>query len=242
MLISKSNVITTNTLTVTGGSLSSGVIANLKDSNFAKNVTSSSNTLTFTVGSVASSNYLALHGLSLPVGSVVSVSATGFTKSFTTTRNSKNLFFYNDTATSFGTTTVSITSVGTKTICYIAAGLYSYIAWGVDAGQSLYYLGTTSNARASVTSRGMPTNRVQEESAPNVSIKIKNALKTWARTDLQQILEHYKTTGILSIIDYELDDLPDESVAGFDLAVSAPTAHNQTLKLVDITLSLRISA
>jgi hypothetical protein len=242
MLISKSNVITTNTLSLVGGTLSSGVLANLKDSNFAKNITTSSNTLTFLINSVGSANYFALHGLSLPIGSVVSVSATGFTKSFTTTRDSKNLFFYNNTATTFGTTTISITSVGIKTICYISAGLYSYIAWGVDAGQSLYYLGTTSKSRASVTSRGMPTNRVQEESAPKLSIKIKNALKTWARGDLQDILEHYKTTGILSIIDYETDNLPDESVAGFDLGVSAPTAHNQTLKLVDVTLSLRISA
>lgn len=242
MIISKSNITQNNSITLNAGTISSGVIDNVKNSDFSRTITSNSTTFSFSFASVGSAQYVGLHGLSLPIGTNVSITATGFSKSFNTTRDTKNLVFYSDTPSTFGTLKVQFIGSGIKTVSYVQAGLATDTVWGVDSGQSLYYLGKTSKTRTSVNQRGMPTARVQEETAPRLSVSIKNALKTWVRTDFQEILSHYENTGVLSILDYQGDNLPDESVAAFELGVTAPKAHSQTPKLMDITMSMRVSA
>lgn len=242
MIISKSNIVVNNTITLNAGTLTSGSLDNVKNSDFSKVITSTSGTFSFSFSNVGSAQYVGLHGLSLPVGTNVSITATGFSKSFTTTRDTKNLVFYNDTPSTLGTLKVQFMGVGTKTVSFIQAGLSTVIKWGVNSGQSLYYLGKTSQERISVSQRGVPINRVKEEVSPTLQLTMNNMLKSWARTDFQDLLNHYDEAGVLSILDYEEDDLPDESVAGFDLKMLAPKSHTSTKELVNISLSLRVVA
>lgn len=242
MIISKSNVIASNATTLISGTISSGALSNLQDLNFAENVSSNSSLFSFSFDSVGSCQYVALHGLSLPIGCTVTVTGTGFSKSFVTTRDIKNLVFYEETPSALGTLTISFSGSGTKTISYVQAGLAAYISWGTDSGQSLNYLASQQKARFTVNSDGYPIDQVQEYKVPTLQLTIRNALKTWARTELQEIRQMYETFGILSQLDYEADDQPDESCCMFDLQAFTVKTHSQTTKLVNVTLSFRALA
>lgn len=246
MIISKSNILALGTTALQAGTITSGSANNTLNSNFSKIVSSSSSTFRFAINATGSIQYVGLHGLSLPIGSVVTVTggtvAQTFSASYTTTNNTKNIVFYVENPASVTSLTVQIVGSGAKVISYIQAGLASKIAWGVNSGTSLYYLGKTSQDRVTVSSRGMPTYRVQEETAPNLTVTIRNALKSWVRTDLQDIIAHYEQSNVLSILDFEDDVRPDESVAAFDLGVTAPTTHSQTTKLMDVSLKMKVSA
>ena len=145
-------------------------------------------------------------------------------------------------ATTLNDLTVEITGTGTKTISYMQAGLVSHIAWGTNAGQSLYYLGSNVTNRVTANDAGFPVKRVQETIAPKLSLTFRNMYKDWARTDLQEIFDLYNNTGVLSQLDYEEENRPEESCALFELSSSKVATHSQTTTLVDISLSFRIVA
>jgi hypothetical protein len=241
MIISKSNIISVSGITLNTGALSSGAIANVQNSDFSSLISSSASTLRFSFASVGSAQYVALHGLDVPIGTVVAISATGFTKSYTTTNQTKNLVFYNATPSTFGTLQITLTGAGLKTISYVTAGLASSISWGTNAGQSLHYLGLNEVDRVTSDNKGQPTNRVSEQVSPRLSLTMSNMLKTWARGDLQEIFNHYRTSGVISILDYEGENKPNESVAAFELSKTEPRSHSQTLSLINITLSFKVS-
>lgn len=242
MIISKSNIAKNASSTLNTGTVSSGSVSNALNSDFSKVVSSDSSTFRFTISASGSVQYIGLHGLSVPIGSVISITAGAFSDSFTTVNATKNLVFYIESAVSVSSIIIQIVGSGTKTISYIQAGLVTNVSWGVNSGQSLYYLGKNTQERVSVSSRGAPIARITEEKAPTLRLSMQNMLKTWVRGDLQQVIAHYNDCGVLSIVDYEEDGNPDESVAGFELSAFAPTAHNQTTQLMNVTLSLRVSA
>lgn len=242
MIISKTNIIVSNTITLDAGTIYSGALNNVKDSNFAKIVSSNSTPFEFTIESVGSCQYVALHGLNLPVGTVVNVTGTGFTKTFTLTRSIKNLVFYTASAVTLGDLTIELVGSGTKTISYIQAGLISEIAWGTNAGQALHYLSPGTEDRITSTSSGLPVRRVQEEIPRKLRLNIQNVYKTWARTELQAIYAMYAQTGILSLLDYEGDNKPEESVALFELSSPTVKTHSQTTTLCDVTMSFKVVA
>ena len=161
MIISKTNIIASNSIVLESGSLSSGELSNLQDPDFSRVVSSSSSTFSFTFDTVGSCEYVALHGLNLQIGNTVTLTGTSFTRSFTVTRPIKNLVFYIGVATTLNDLTVEITGTGTKTISYMQAGLVSHIAWGTNAGQSLYYLGSNVTNRVTANDAGFPVKRVQ---------------------------------------------------------------------------------
>ena len=70
----------------------------------------------------------------------------------------------------------------------------------------------------------------------------RNMYKDWARTDLQEIFDLYNNTGVLSQLDYEEENRPEESCALFELSSSKVATHSQTTTLVDISLSFRVVA
>ena len=94
MILSKSNIISSSVITLDVGAISSGLLANLQNPDFSKVLSSNSTTLEITVEGVGSSQFFALHGLSLPIGAVVSITGTGYSKSYTMVRDIKNLVFY----------------------------------------------------------------------------------------------------------------------------------------------------
>ena len=55
-----------------------------------------------------------------------------------------------------------------------------------------------------------------------------------------EVAHKYYALGILSILDYELDDRPNESVAGFDLSNVNVKTHSETTNLVDASVILRV--
>ena len=242
MIISKSNVISNNSISLDAGSVLSGALSNLQDSDFSRVVSSSSTTFKFTIISAGSCQYVALHGLNLEAGNVVTVYGTSFNKTFTVTRPIKNLVFYTPTAVTLGSLSVEITGTGTKVISYMQAGLVSHIAWGTSSGQPLHYLGNNLTNQVTTNGDGMPVNRVQETKAPKLSLNFKNMYKTWARTDLQEINALYNETGILSQLDYEEENQPDESCALFELTNQKVSTHSSTTTLVDVSLTVRVVA
>lgn len=240
MIISKSNSLSSSGITLNTGTISSGALVNTQNADFSKVLSSVSSTFKFTFDTVGDVQYIGLHGLLLPVGAVVNITGAGLSETFTTTRDHKNLVFYVGDAVTVGTLSIEIIGAGTKTISYIQAGLVAVNSWGASSGQSLYYLGKTSKDVVSVTSRGAPIKRISEESSPTLRINMNNVLKSWVRGEFQEVLNHYDDTGILSIIDYPEDNRPDESIAGFQLATLAPTAHNSTLLLMNVSLSIKV--
>jgi len=242
MIISKTNIIADNAIALSMGSILSGSLANLQDPDFSRIVSSNSSTFRFTISNVGACQYIALHGLNLPSGATVTVTATSFSKSFILTRSVKNLVFYVSLPTTPGGLIVEIIGSGTKTISYMQAGMASRIDWGTSSGQSLYYLANNKANRVTTTGQGMPTRRVQEINAPKLKLNIKNAYKAWARSDLQEIHALYDETGVLSELDYEEENRPDESCALFEMSNSDVSTHSQTTTLVDISMSFRVVA
>lgn len=242
MIISKTNELLTNTFAVTAGTLLSGDIGYVKDPNFSLAVTCISSTFTFTCGAASNVDYIGLHGLQLPVGAVVTVSGSGYSDTYTvTSTEDRNLVFYLSTPVSFTNLQVSIAGSGTKIISFVSAGQAATVPWGTNAGQSLYYMGYNAKTRTSVNEMAAPSLRTQISTAPKLRITIKNVLKSWVRNDFKAITTLYARQGVLSILDYETDDLPNESVAGFELDGVSVKTHSQTLELVDVSLNVRVS-
>lgn len=242
MIISKTNIMANNSLSVTAGSITSGAITNIQDPDFSQNAVSTSSTFTFTVSGLGTCHYIALHGLSLPIGCVVSVSGTGFSDSHTVTRPVSNLVFFIEGAANLGTLTVSFAGSGTKVISYMQAGIAATVAWGTNAGQPLHYLASQRRSRVPTNQSGMPVRRVQEITIPRLRLAMRNVLKSWARDDLQAIRQMYDTTGILSQLDYEHAGRPDESCALFELSDFSVNTHSQTTSLVDVSLTFKALA
>ena len=242
MIISKSNITLNGTITLNIGAVLSGSIDNILNSDFSKTVSFTTGTFDFTINKAGTIDYVGMHGLSLPSNSRIYLTGTGISEEYTIPWDCKNLVFYFPTPKVIDDLTIRVVGSGTKVISYIQAGLASKIEWGVNSGQSLYYLGKNKKEKVSISSRGTPMARITEEVSPKLRISIKNTPKEWFRTDFREILEHYDTGGILSILDYEEENMPCESVAGFDLSATAPTAHSQTRSLLNVSLNLRVSA
>jgi hypothetical protein len=242
MILSKSNIIKSNTITLDIGTISSGALANVQNPDFSKVLSSASTVLEITIESVGSSQYVAMHGITLPVGAIVSLTGTGYSKTYTMTRDIKNLVFYVSTPVTPGNLTIEINGAGTKIISYISAGLTTDVAWGVSAGQTLRYLSHNKKSRVATNSRGMPTKSVQEETNNKLSVNYTNAPKTWARGDFLQVLAHYDTDSIVSMIDYESDNRPEESYCMFDLSGGEVKAHAEAPLLVNVNMMFRVIA
>lgn len=241
MIISTTNLVRTNTPALVAGTVSSGTLLNTLNPDFSNVATSTSTVLTFTVGAVAGCKYIGLHGLKLPLDTVVTVSATGYSDTFTTVNaNDRNIVFSVGDV-SLDNLRVSFNGAGIKTISYIQAGDATVVPWGTDAGQSLYYLGYNNKNRTGVNNMGAPVIRTQESVAPKLGLNIKNVSKAWARGDLQNVFNHYQKHGVLSILDYEDADRQNESVAGFNLDGVSVKTHSDTLSLCNVSLSVRVS-
>lgn len=242
MIISKTNDLLTNSLAVIAGSVLSGNISYAKDPNFGLTVSSSSSTFTFVCGAANNVDYIALHGVTVPVGGVVTVSGSGYSDSYTSTSiDDRNIVFYLSSPVNIASLQISITGSGIKRIGFIAAGQAATVPHGTSAGQDLYYLGYNAKSRTSVNEQGAPVLRTQVPTAPKLRITIKNVLKSWVRDDFKAITTLYARQGVLSILDYEDDGRPNESVAGFELDGVDVKTHSQTLALVDVSFNVRVS-
>jgi len=242
MILSKSNIMRNNTTTLDVGTLSSGALSNIRNPNFALVASSNSAIFTFTIEAIGSIRYVALHGISLPIGAVVTLTGTGFSETYTIVRDIKNLVFYVEAAVTVGDLEVEINGAGSKTISYMQAGGVTEIDWGTNAGQPLHYLGNNLKNRVTSTSRGMPVARIQEETTPRLRLTAKNALKSWARTDLRTLFNHYNEGGIVSMLDYEEEGKPEESAALFDLSSADVKTHSATTTLVDVSFTFKAMA
>ena len=242
MILSKSNIISGNSIALETGSLSSGALANVQNPDFSKLVASTSTTFEFTFSDVGSIQYVALHGIAFPIGAVVTLTGTGFSKTYTMVRSIKNLVFYVSTAVTVGDLTIEIDGAGEKVISFMQAGLVTEIDWGTSAGQTLHYLSHNKKSRVNTDSRGMPTKTIQEEVTPKLNVSNRNVSKTWARTEFRAVLDHYDATSVVSMLDYEGDDRPEESYALFDLTGGEVRTHSQTLNLVDVSMTFRVVA
>jgi hypothetical protein len=242
MILSKSNIIRSNSIALNTGAISSGALVNVQNPDFSKVVSSTSTTFKFTFASVGSSKYVSLHGISFPIGAVVTVTGTGFSETYTMVRDIKNLVFYVGTAVTLNSLAIQVAGAGAKTISYVSAGLTTEVTWGVTAGQTLRYLSHNKRSRVATNSRGMPTKAIQEETNNKLNVNYTNAPKTWARTDFLEVLAHYDTDSIVSMIDYEADDNPEESYCMFDLTGGEVKAHAEAPLLVNVTMSFRVIA
>jgi hypothetical protein len=242
MILSKSNIIRSNAMSLNTGLISSGALVNVQNPDFSKVVSSTSSTFKFTFASVGSSKYVALHGISFPVGAVVTVTGSGFSETYTMVRDIKNLVFYVGTAVTLNSLAIQVAGTGSKTISYVSAGLTTEVTWGVTAGQNLRYLSHNKKSRVTTNSRGMPTKAFQEETNNKLNVNYTNAPKSWARSDFLEVLAHYDTDSIVSMIDYEADDNPEESYCMFDLNGGEVSAHPETPLLVNVAMSFRVIA
>ncbi len=242
MIISKTNIISGNSVSVATGSVSSGSVNNVLNTDFSETVSSNSTTFAFRVNSVGNCQYIALHGLSLPVGCTVTVSGTGLSRSFNVKRYTQNLVFFIAAGVTPGNTTFTFSGGGTKTISYVQAGAATTIDWGTNPGQPLHYLASQRRTRTTTNATAMPVRRVQEITVPQLRLTIRNVLKSWARDDLQTIREMYDDYGVLSQLDYEDDNRPDESCLLFELSDFSVATHSQTTALVDVAFTFKALA
>lgn len=242
MILSKNNIIRTNATSLNTGAVSSGALANVQNPDFSKVVSSSSSTFKFSFSSVGSCKYVALHGISFPIGSVVTVTGSGFSETYTMVRDIKNLVFFVATAVTLNTLSIQVVGLGNKTISYVSAGLTTEVTWGVTAGQTLRYLSHNKKSRVSTNSRGAPTKSFQEEVNSKLTVNYTNAPKAWSKTDFLEVLAHYDADSIVSMIDYEGDDNPEESYCMFDLTSGEVKAHPATPLLVNVSMSFRVIA
>lgn len=244
MIISTTNIVVDNTMVLTVGILSDGDIENVKDPDFSLNASSSSATWTFTCGTITDVDYIALHGLILPVDAVVTVTCGAFNDSFTVTNSKiRNLIFYVTPQVASNTLTISIAGSGSKTVSYVASGSATTVPnSGVRAGQNLSYLPNNKRNRSAVTDKGMPTTSQIETFNPTVSLSIPTPTKTWIRNDLQAIFTLYNLLGVLSMRDYESDSgFEDESYAAFDLKGDRAKAHESATSIAKINMSYKVS-
>lgn len=242
MIFSKSNNVKSNTFT-TNASVTSGSAENVRDADFSKNLVTSSANFNIDCGSTTLSEYVGIHGLDLPVGTVVNLrdGGGGVLQTYTTTRASSNIVFYLSSPISFSNLRVNIVGSGQKIVSYIQAGEVAVVDWGVSGGQSLAYFANNIKSRATVNQRGQPTNNLTEKISPKLSLSINNPTKEWIRGELQEVFEHYNDTGIVSIRDYENDAFPDESVAAFELSNDKVNAHNASKTITNVKLMFRVS-
>ena len=242
MIISTSNELISNGFTLINGAFSDGDFDDLRSNNFSRVLVSTSSVLEFSCGAVGSFDYIALHGLRLRNGMVVSVAGEGFIKTYTVNNeNNTNLVFYNSGGGSINDIVVRISGAGSKTISFIQAGQAVVSPWGVDSSQNLHYLSYNSESRSSIDRYGSPALRTQRKTNPNIRLNINNVTKDWARVNLRDILNHYQNVGVLSVLDYEQDDRPNESFAGFDMRPPSVMPHSQTMELVNISISMKAS-
>lgn len=242
MILSKSNDVSGNTFTTNAAVITSGSAENVKDPDFSKNIVSSSASYFIDCGATTLTEYVGVHGLSLPIGTVVTLKdGVTVVDTFTTTRDAANITFYLSTPRSFTNLRVDFSGAGEKIVSYIQAGLTTIVDWGVNTGKSLAYFANNRKTRTAINQNGQPTARIIEKISPKLSLIIKNPDKTWIRGDLQEVFTHYNTDGVVSIRDYEDDNFPDDSVAAFDLNGDTISAHGQTKVIVNVKLNFRVS-
>jgi len=240
MIISTNNKVRINNFT-TNAVVTSGSAANVRDVDFSKNMVTSSTDFRIDMGA-ATVRYVGVHGLSLPIGTVVEVRDGATVKdTYTTTRDSRSLVFDLGAAQAFTNLRVNFNGAGQKIISYIAAGDAIVISWGVNAGKSLSYFANNQRNRSVVNQRGLPTSFLTERISPKLSLVINNELKVFTQGDLQDIFTHYNLDGVISIRDYEEENFPDEACAAFELSSDRVMAHNQTTKLANIRLNFKVS-
>ena len=160
MIISKTNIIANNDVTLITGTIADGSFPDMLDPDFSKNLTSTSSTFSFVIESIGFCEYIALHGLAIPAGSVVTLSGTGVSETYTFTRYTRNLVFYFAGGVTPGDTTITIAGVGSKTISYVQAGETTSIDWGTNPGQALHYLASQRQSRVTSNQDGLPVKRV----------------------------------------------------------------------------------
>lgn len=241
MIFSTSNDVSGNTFTTTAA-ITSGSAENVKDPDFSKNLVSSSAIFHVDCGTTTLTEYVGVHGLSIPIGTTVVIrNGAALIKTFTTTRLSSNMVFFLSTPISFTSLRVEFDGVGVKIVSYIQAGLKTVIAWGVNSGKSLSYFTNNTKSRVTVNRNGQPISRLTEKISPKLSIIIRNEGKAFIRGGLQDVFTHYNKDGIVSILDYENDDFPDESVAAFDLSADSVNSHSLTSVIANIKLNFRVS-
>lgn len=243
------NAIFETTPTISSGTLQDGTIANITESNFSRNarVSPSGLTLSIDFGAVTCS-YLALHGLLFGSAgrgtSITSRVYDGATliKEFQTNSGYSDIMFTFDLRTFSNLRITILGNFSDLTISYCAAGRSTIVPHkGAQPGRALDYLNFDQSVTGSRSISARPISQKLRTKASKVSLSLSNMPIEWAREDYKRVLDLYKETGIVSVIDFEDENHPTECWAGFELSSKAKT-YNGTRRLVAINMSFNSSS
>ena len=89
---------------------------------------------------------------------------------------------------------------------------------------------------------GQPTQQRLRKIAQNVNIPLPNPRMSWIRGDLKRVYDLARQTRIVSMLDFESEDLPTESWAAFGLRPSNTSVFSGTRTLGVVNIQFRASA
>ncbi len=248
MILATTNDKYESTPTLTTGSTSDD-ISNITDSNFALNCTISPPgfQIVISFGSITAS-YIALHGLffsDAQRGTTVSASVRdngSNIKTFNTNSGFSDIFMYFDER-SFSNLQIAFTGdFGDLTISYAAAGLSTVVPHGgLNPGQVLPYLQYNFKTKGQLNTNGQPIQQRRRKVPTSVNVNLPKVLASWVREDLKRVFDLYAQTGVVSMLDFESENYPTESWAGFNLKQTKATAFSGTRQLIPVSLSFSAS-
>lgn len=223
-----------------------GDVDNLGLSNFSLGVYFTGSPVTISCGAVTA-DYVGIHGIRVLVpssGATFEILDNGTSIGQSKAINSESNIVFSFTERTFTDLQIKVTTSSSNVIIsYVAAGEKTEVPYGgVKPGQVFPYLQYNYKTKAPINSVGSPTEQRLRKVAPSVSLGLNNMPKEWVRGDLQEVFTLYQATQIVSMLDFEEDDEPQESWAAFGLSMSGAKAYSGTKALVDVSLKFKASA
>lgn len=185
------------------------------------------------------SDYLAVHGIYTPnFGTYRAMVYDGATLVFDEVTSANSLFI--PRGSSSDTWRVEFSEyIGSISVAYVAAGFSTDVPrMGIRGNQLMPYDGLNLEAAFRVNQLAQPTNVVYKNKSPRVSLRVPDSPTEWTKGDFQSILNLYKLTGVISVLDF--DDDSKTASAGYDISAQVRT-HPSTLLVQNVQLTYSVA-
>lgn len=230
--------------TLSGATVISGDVNNLGLPNFAQNLYTTGSPLTISCG-VVTASYVGVHGIRLLISTLsgtIEILDNGVSIGQSATIDSESNVVFSFDERIFTDLQIRVTSTSNVVLSYIAAGDKTEVPYGgCKPGQVLPYLQYNYRTKSVVNASGFPTTQRLRKMAPSVTLGLNNMPIEWVRGDLQDVFDLYQETQVVSMLDFESENYPQESWAAFELSQSRAKTYNGTRALVDTSLTFKAS-
>lgn len=222
------------------GTIIEGSGTDLTDPDFSFKVVFGGTSATIDVASTgAFTEYLGIHGIYTPnFGSVRVRVLSGGVEVFNKVINGNSVVVPRTSSSAAWQIQLS-EYVGSVSVAYVAAGFLTDVPrGGIRGGTLLSYQGLNIKTAFRVNQLAQPTNVVYQNESPTTSMTIPDAPNDWVDIDFQNVLNLYRLTGVVSVLDF--DDEPEKSYAGYNMKANVYT-HPGTLSVSRVQFSYEVS-